>query len=95
MKKGRIDKYSKELLFSANQVFINRYISPDGPFFNLSVNTNGYHQFLTTSQGGLFFDSEKSAIKFIQRHRGQDLRNPENPFKIIILPGYADSPCFS
>ena len=83
-RKGRIDKYSKELLLNANCIYLFRYVYPDDVFFGLSVDTNGYLQSLTTANSGLFFDSEKEAIKYIRRYRSDDLQNPDHPFRIIV-----------
>lgn len=86
-KKGRIDKYSKELLTNCNYIYLIRYVYPNNNiFFGLAVDTNGYLQSLTTANSGLFFNSEKEAIKYIQRYRSSDLRNPDHSFRIIVRP---------
>jgi len=84
MKNGRIDKYSKGLLMDSEYVIIHRWIYPDYTFFSIGVRNNGYLQALTSGQGALFFDSEKSAIKYIKKYRGKDLSNPDHKFRIII-----------
>lgn len=91
-KKGRIDKYSKDLLMQAPYVFVNRELRSDGPLFSLSVDINGYNQFLTTAQSTIFFDDEKSAVSFLKRHRGVDLKKCDGSFRIIIRPFYSDEP---
>lgn len=93
MKKGRIDKFSKGLLSNAEYIVIKTLVYPGNTFYSPHAFYDNTLWNLYTGSGVLFFDSQKEVINFIKRHRGPDLKDPNNNFRIILLP--SESPDFS
>lgn len=71
-RKGRIDKYSRDLLSNANCAFVVRSEHPTGPIFSICVNYNSFPQYLHTGQGIMIFKSDRDAISFLKRRCGSD-----------------------